>query len=128
MSNVRGTRSAKAALLRELRKMDNMTNKQAIHIATLMHDSPKKPRPDTIASLLGLHFKPYGIAVSKVCEYGESWTNTYLLDGVLSDEEVYHLLGVCEYYNGPGRGFARRPHVERSKYHTFVIHCGGLDI
>ena len=66
--------------------------------------------------------------------YGENqdpsdgWRTVYLLPGVLSDEEIYSLLGVHEYYGGVGRPFARTPHVERNATSTMVTHCGGWDV
>ena len=65
------------------------------------------------------------------CTYdddGTAWRKAWLLDGEWDDEDIMYVFNICEYYRGPGLGFAHSPHVERSKHSTLVIQFGGLDV
>lgn len=43
-------------------------------------------------------------------------------------EQVAYALNMTEYHNGAGRGFARRPVIRHTKWHTFIYQRFGLDI
>jgi hypothetical protein len=95
-------------------------------IARQQHGESQRVEPETLGDYWPVQSRD-GVLATQTGD-AESWAIVYLCPPDWTDEDIYHELGVCEHYGGPGRGFSRHPSVERSRFHVLVRWSGGLDI
>lgn len=73
---------------------------------------------------------PAPIAHGERCDE-DGFGTAFALCKPLTDEEVElvaHALNMVPYYGGPGRGFARKLIIRRTKWHTLILQRFGVDI
>lgn len=76
-----------------------------------------------IVEVVSSGYKAYG-------EDGEAGVSWWFCPR-MTQEQILDFLdhhGIYSYYGGPGRGFANKPCIRHTKYHTLITQSSGLDI